>query len=167
MQILMDRYCPLVFTIVNNKLKTHFSKEDIEECVSDVFMEIFKGLDKLSLHNGSFKSLLALIAKRKSIDLYRKEFKHKTNTLEIDDNIKLYEDNLSFEDEVIQKDIKASLISTILSLGEPDSEILIRKYFFYQSSKEISSSLNIKVNTIDKKVSRALEKLKNILGGCI
>ena len=52
-------------------------------------------------------------------------------------------------------------------LSEPDKEIFIRKYYLGQSTKIISKILGIKENTIDKKVSRGLLKLKNILKGVL
>ncbi|WP_242878623.1 sigma factor-like helix-turn-helix DNA-binding protein [Clostridium beijerinckii] len=66
---------------------------------------------------------------------------------------------------ILLKESNSELISAIKSLGEPDSEIIIRKYYLHQSSKDISSDLGLKVNTIDKKVSRCMEKLKKLLGG--
>jgi RNA polymerase sigma-70 factor (ECF subfamily) len=56
------------------------------------------------------------------------------------------------------------IINEIKFLGEPDSEIFIRKYYFRQSTKYISKIMGIKENTIDKKVSRGLIKLKQTLG---
>jgi RNA polymerase sigma-70 factor (ECF subfamily) len=50
-------------------------------------------------------------------------------------------------------------------LGEPDREIIIRKYYFGQKSKEIAGVLNLRENTVDKKISRGLKKLKILLGG--
>ncbi len=57
------------------------------------------------------------------------------------------------------------LVDSILELGEPDSEIFIRKYFFEQRAKEIAKIVHLKEGTIHTKVSRGLAKLKNLLGG--
>ena len=70
-------------------------------------------------------------------------------------------------DSILKKESNSELIEAIKSLGEPDSEIIIRKYYLHQSSKDISKDIGIKVNTIDKKVSRCIQKLKKILGGNI
>ena len=64
----------------------------------------------------------------------------------------------------MDKETRAQLIETIKKLGEPDSEIFIRKYYLGESTKEISKVLKIKGNTIDKRVSRGLGKLKKLLG---
>jgi RNA polymerase sigma-70 factor, ECF subfamily len=52
-------------------------------------------------------------------------------------------------------------------MGEPDHEIFIRKFYLGQSSKEIAKATGIKENTIDKKVSRGLVRLRETLGGIL
>ncbi|RII35274.1 sigma-70 family RNA polymerase sigma factor [Clostridium chromiireducens] len=166
LKVMMDSYMALIYTIILNKLSGTYSKEDIEECVSDVFFQVFHYKNRIDLEKGSIKAFLAVVAKRKAIDMYRKN--KNNNHIPIED---LPEDLYSMVDDVanslLLKESKSVLINAIKSLGEPDSEIVIRKYYLYQSSKDISSDLGIKVNTIDKKVSRCIQKLKNVLGGIL
>jgi RNA polymerase sigma-70 factor (ECF subfamily) len=160
---LMDTYMGLVYSIVKNKLGLIFGKEDIEECVSTVFFEFFKQRDSIDLSKGSIKSFLAVIAKRRAVDLYREKCKAVNKTEYIDGN--------TFEcvKELCMMDIETKhvLIEGIKDLGSPDSEIFIRKYYFGQSTKMIADLLGIKVNTIDKKISRGLVKLREALGGVL
>lgn len=44
-------------------------------------------------------------------------------------------------------------------------EIIVRKYYLLESSKEIADRLQISVNAVDIRIHRALKKLKSILGG--
>jgi RNA polymerase sigma-70 factor (ECF subfamily) len=164
--MMMDNYMAFIYTIVFNKLSGMYSKEDIEECVSDVFFEVFHYKNRIDLEKGSIKAFLAVVAKRKAIDMYRKN--KNNNHIPIDD---VAQDLYSIGDDVLNsillEESNFQLINAIKSLGEPDSEIIIRKYYMYQSSKDISKDLGIKVNTIDKKVSRCMGKLKNVLGGIL
>jgi RNA polymerase sigma-70 factor (ECF subfamily) len=166
LKVMMDSYMALIYTIIFNKLSGTYSKEDIEECVSDVFFQVFHYKNRIDLEKGSIKAFLAVIAKRKAIDMYRKN--KNSNHIPIED---LPEDLYSIVDDaansLLLKESNSVLINAIKSLGEPDSEIVIRKYYLHQSSKDISSDLGIKVNTIDKKVSRCIQKLKNVLGGIL
>lgn len=163
-KVMMDNYMALAYTIIFNKLSGIYSKEDIEECVSDVFLEIFHHRCRIDLEKGSIKALLAVVAKRKAIDMYRKN--KNNNHIPIEDvSEDLYSSKNEVEDSIVSKENNSILIETIKSLGKPDSEIIIRKYYLHQSSKDISKDLGIKVNTIDKKVSRCMEKLKKLLGG--
>ena len=166
LKIMMDNYMALIYTIVFNKLSGIYSKEDIEECVSDVFFEAFHYRNRIDLEKGSIKAFLAIIAKRKAIDMYRK---NKNNShIPIDDiSQDLYSIVDDVADSILLKESNSVLINAIKSLGEPDSEIIIRKFYLYQSSKDISKDIGLKVNTIDKKVSRCMQKLKKVLGGIL
>lgn len=168
LEAMMENYMGLVYKIVHNQLSSVLSSEDIEECVSDVFLYVFNYKDNIDLQKGSIKALLAVIAKRKSIDLYRKHKK----TIDLKVPLESIEENTfeefdSVSDSVSNNERNKLLIDAIKSLGEPDSEIIIRKFFFRESSKDISKVLGIKANTIDKKSSRCMNKLKKILRGVL
>jgi len=166
LKMMSDNYMALIYTIIFNKLSGMYSKEDIEECVSDVFFEVFKYKNRIDLQKGSIKAFLAIIAKRKAIDMYRKN--KNNNHISIDDvsqDVYTIVDDVA--DSILLKESNLLLIDAIKSLGEPDSEIIIRKYYLYQSSKDISKNIGLKVNTIDKKVSRCMQKLKKVLGGIL
>lgn len=168
LHLMMDTYMGLVYTIVYNQLYSILPNEDIEECVSDVFFYVFNYKDKIDLDKGSIKSLLSVIAKRKAIDVYRKSKKSVDFQIPIGSlNENLFNDFDSVSDSVSTNERNKLLIEAITSLGEPDSEIIIRKYYFKESSKDISKVLGLKVNTIDKKSSRCINKLKNILRGIL
>ena len=166
---IMNLYIGLVYSIVSNKLSAICSKEDIEECVSDIFYEVYKHREAIDLEKGTIKAFIAVIAKRKAISTYRTLKNKNSKTVSLDDTI--YEvsisDNTSVEQTITEKEGKDKIIKGIKSLGEPDSEIFIRKYYFGQSTKLIANDLGIKENTIDKKVSRGHIKLRELLGGIL
>ena len=164
LKVMMKNYMALIYTIIFNKLSGMYSKEDIEECVSDVFFEVFRYKSRIDLQKGSIKAFLAVVAKRKAIDMYRKN--KNNNHIPIDDiSQSLYTAEDEVADSILLNESNLELIDAIKSLGEPDSEIIIRKYYLSQSSKDISKNIGLKVNTIDKKVSRCIQKLKKVLGG--
>ena len=166
LKMMMDNYMALIYTIIFNKLSGMYSKEDIEECVSDVFFEVFHYKNRIDLQKGSIKAFLAIIAKRKAIDMYRKnKNNHHIPIDDVSENLYTIVDDVA--DSILLKESNSVLIDAIKSLGEPDSEIIIRKYYLYQSSKDISKNIGLKVNTIDKKVSRCMQKLKKVLGGIV
>ena len=107
-----------------------------------------------------------MVAKRKAIDMYRKN--KNNNHIPIDEVSRdIYTAEDGVEHTILLKESNSELIDAIKSLGEPDSEIILRRYYLCQSSKDISKNIGLKVNTIDKKVSRGIQKLKKLLGGII
>jgi len=50
-------------------------------------------------------------------------------------------------------------------LGEPDHEILIRKFYLLQPSKVIAEKMGMSVSAVDTRTHRAIAKLRDMLGG--
>lgn len=165
MENLMNQYTGYVYTIVYGKLSSVCNRQDMEECVSDIFYEFYKVRNRIDLKKGSVKSYLAVLSKRKAIDIYRKR-KNDVGYVSIDAfDYDWLASDYSVEDKVGDSEASDILIDQIKALGDPDSQIVIRKYYFRQSTKIIAKALGMKENTVDKKVSRALTKLKHALGG--
>lgn len=167
LSLLMKNYTGYVFTIVHGRLSGSCKPEDIEECVSDVFYEAYQNRRMIDLTKGSVKAYLSVLAKRNAVDVYRK-LRHDRDLVPMDEGLM---ETLSSESDpcldAAKKDASDRLIKEIKALGEPDTQIMIRKYYFGQSSKEIAKALLLKANTVDKRVSRALAKLKETLGGVL
>ena len=60
---------------------------------------------------------------------------------------------------------RSELLKAIQALGEPDREILIRKYYFSQTSGQIAERLRMSVSNVDTRAHRAIKKLREKLGG--
>ena len=58
MKELMRQYMGYCYYIVRNKL-AEFPQEDIEECVSDVFVDAYRYREKIDLERGGFRVFLA------------------------------------------------------------------------------------------------------------
>lgn len=155
MEAVMGHYMGLCYTIVGSRL-SGFPQQDIEECVSDVFLEIYRRRERIDPGKGGFRAFLAIVANRKAIDRYNAAIKKGTLPLEEEPQEK--EKGLSFEE-------REALLQAIRTLGDPDEKILIWKYYFGYPTKEIARILELKENTVDQKVRRSLEKLRKTLQG--
>jgi len=160
LELAMKQYMGLCWSIVYNQLQGAGTKEDIEDCVSDAFVALYEAREKLDDQKGTVKSYLAVIAKRKAIDCYHRLVKKQTELS--DEILELHTKSDEETDRIIDR---ASLIEAIKALGEPDTQIILRKYFLGQSTREIAVSLHLKENTVDKKVQRGLVKLRGVLEG--
>ena len=157
---LFDEYCNYVYAIVSGKLKSCAVREDIEECVSDVFAEIFRLCEK-NIHEGDLRGLIGTIAKRKAIDYHRKL---STKTASVSDDIFANIPDISdIAADTEQKDINRIIYENIKKLGEPDASIIIQQYFYGRTAKEIGQSVSMKENTVHKRSIRARQKLKELL----
>ena len=55
------------------------------------------------------------------------------------------------------------LMNKINELGEPDSTIILQKYYYDRSSGEIAEMLSMKASAVRMRAARALEKLRKSL----
>ncbi len=60
-----------------------------------------------------------------------------------------------------------ALVASVLALGEPDSTILLCRYYFGMRTREIAKKVGMKENTVDQRLRRALAKLKNQTKGVL
>lgn len=149
-----DRYSAYVYKIVYTKLGDICTNEDIEEAVSDIFFKFYQSVQKDNREIHSLRGYLSLIAERHCIDVFRS----RTNDIE-----PISYDEISDTISSPDRQPDTELYDALKALGEPDTTIFIRKYFFGQKSSDIALEMNLKPNTVDKRISRGLIKLRKIL----
>lgn len=153
---IIDLYTPLVSTIIYNVSKGTMTKEDIEEVTSDVFVTLWKNSGKIIPEK--LKSYICCIAKTRAIN---KMATIRSNLVSIEDYD--LEDDFSISDETENKDIRDELRKVINEIKEPEHEILIRYYYYYQSTSKIAKVMGINVETIKYKLRKTREKIKSML----
>lgn len=155
---IMNRYTSYIAKIVTLIGNNNLSKEDIEEITADVFISIWKNADRIDIIGDSMKSYLAAIARNKAKTVL---------TSRKIDILPLYEDILSTEslvyDDITQKETSTLLINIVREMGDPDREIFIRRYFFFEKVKEIAEHLSMNQKTVETRLIRGREKLRSIL----
>lgn len=161
---IFDEYCNYVYIIAASKIKRCGTKEDIEECVSDVFAEIFRNPDILSGQVSNLKSYIGTIAKRRAIDTYRRLSVHKGKMLSIDDeNITEAASGENIEESAEIRERNSILLCKIKELGEPDSTIIIEQFYYNMKVSEIAKAISMTAASVQKRSIRAREKLKILL----
>ncbi|MBR0511333.1 MAG: sigma-70 family RNA polymerase sigma factor [Ruminococcus sp.] len=158
---LVREYGRYVYAIVYNKLRSCGTKEDIEECVSDVFADIFMKCEFDMSSDTDIKALVSTIAGRTAIDRFRSlsaRANHMTDTDE-DDMGELVSD-FSVDEHVDRSEMRRVLLDKIDELGEPDSTILIQKFYYNRNSKEIARSISMTDAAVRTRCSRAIGRLR-------
>ena len=159
-----DKYCNYVYAIVINILRNCGSREDIEDCVSDVFFKIYKQLDATTEFSGDLKSFIAAVARNTAIDAFRRLSLRNNRNVSIDDDTM---DELRSDERIEENAEKAErshiILGKIKELGEPDTTIIIQQYYYNRTAKEIAKSISMTASAVQKRSSRAKLKLKDLL----
>ena len=100
-------------------------------------------------------AFISVIAERQCLNIFRQK-RRQPESVPIDE----YEDVLADENGEYSG---SELAEALCRLGEPDTSIFVRKFFFGQSSEDIAKELGMKTNTVNQRISRGLKKLKKIL----
>lgn len=159
-EILMDKYLNYVFTIANNIIGDFLGAEDTEEVCMDVFISIWNNADKIDPKYKELRPYLAAITRNMARNKLKAEGKH---GLPLDEEIIIIDDN-KVEERIIHKEISQALNGFISNLDEPDREIIIRYYFYYEKVKDIAKVLDLNENTVKTKLSRSRKRLKDMIG---
>lgn len=162
---LVKEYGRYVYAIVYNKLRGCGTDEDIEECVSDVFADIFLKCELDISSENDIKYLISTIAKRKAIDSFRSlsaRSNHFAAASDEDDMQELVSD-FSVDEHVDRSELRRVLLNKIDELGEPDSTILIQKFYYNRNSSEIAKGLSMTAVAVRARCSRAISKLRTKL----
>jgi RNA polymerase sigma-70 factor (ECF subfamily) len=161
---LFDEYFNYVYTIVFNKLRSCAAKEDIEECVSDVFADIFTYFAGNSDKNESIKGFISTVAIRKAINMFHSLTSKNGRTVSLEDsdadNIR---DNTDIAHNAERAELRRTLLRLVDELGEPDSTIIIQKYYYGMNSKEIAETVSLEPVAVRVRCSRAIKRLKDKL----
>ena len=155
---LMNRYSSYIAKIVTLIGSKSLSVQDIEEISADVFVSIWQNAEKINILGDSMKSYLAAIARNKTKSALSSK---RLVTLPLLEDI-ISTDNL-VSDDVVVKETNALVNRTVAEMGEPDREIFIRRYFYFEKIREIAEHLSMNSKTVETKLLRGKEKLRTLL----
>ena len=140
-------YTPYLSTVLYHMAGNSLPKEDIEEIVADVFVVLWKNTGRIDLQKGTLRSYLAAVARNFALKRINRKTDHTfLEDIELSDGKNFMEEN--FHNNYVWE--------TVMSLGEPDSEIFVRRYKFDEKIKDISKA--------DQTFKRKKKTQKNVIG---
>lgn len=158
---LADKYEKLLIHIAKSILGSR--SRDIEECVNDTYLKIWNHIEQYDMEKASLKTYLKIILRNTAINKLRDLSRREKSELpdDISDIAKYYIDNSqNVEGKVFSKENIKQLSNIIGHLKEIDKELVIRKYFYLQSSKDIAKATKMTVTAVDSRLSRLRTKMK-------
>lgn len=159
--LLFQQYRSYAYAIIWEILSGTGTAQDAEECLSDVFLQVFRHFD--AIREESVKSYIGTVARNKAIDYSRKlnaSGKHLSSEQEALLRLPSDED---IAQDIEKTEYNRFLYDKIQQLGEPDSTILILKYFYDKQSKDIAKQVQLSPISVRVRLNRALKKLRRIL----
>ena len=131
---------------------------DIEECTADVFVALWRNAARLEATGTPVRAWLIVTARNTAINRYRALQRH--DTLPLTDELAATIADLPADPAGDAADELAVLVA---ALEPPDREIFLRKYYLMQSSREIAAALDLRVSTVNTRLSRGRDRLRRQL----
>ena len=156
MNRVIGKYSRLLWPIASAVLKNAGSEQDVEECVADVFIQLWQHPDHFNPQRGTLKSWLCIVARSRAQDRFRKL--SRCNTVSVDDVMLI--GRMGVHDYIVQEENKREVADALNQLSLIDREILIRRYYYEQKPREISLAMNLSVKEINNHLYRSKQKLR-------
>ncbi len=153
MKIILDKYTGLVYHIVKNRV---YNYSEVEDVTSEIFIELYEKWDKLDSDKGTIKCFIGTLATRRAIDWIRKQKD------EVPLEVEILSDEIDILNDLIEKEEKKTILELLNNLKEPDKTFVISRYFLKIPSAELAANYDMNPNTIDKRISRAIETLRDM-----
>ncbi|MCR4803081.1 MAG: sigma-70 family RNA polymerase sigma factor, partial [Lachnospiraceae bacterium] len=137
--------------------------EDIEDCVNDTYLKIWNHIHEFDLEKASFKTYLSVIVRNTSINRLRKisRMEGVSQKEELSELAADYVDQRQNVEAALEsKENMQALTKVIEGLKKKDKEMVLRRYYYMQSSKEIAFQMGMSVNAVDSKLSRLRKQMK-------
>jgi RNA polymerase sigma-70 factor (ECF subfamily) len=160
-EFLIEKYHKLLWLIAESTLKGIGGAEDIEECVSDVFVRLWRKPEAFDPDRGTIKTYISVMAKSAALNRYKtlaKIYKAEGGNPENSSG----EDAL---DKICREESIGELLDAIGSLRESDAEILIRRLYLGEKTSVIAKKLRMRTKDVENRLYQGKNKLKSILCG--
>lgn len=134
--------------------------EEMEECMDDVFLDVWEHIERFDAAKGSFRNWIISIARFHSIDYLRR---YSRTCMEED--VSNYESKLARNDRIdtLEQEISTETEKLLEGLKEEERQILLRYYAEEDDVDVLAKEYGVSSSTIYSKVSRAKKKVRKIM----
>ena len=156
---LQDKYyMNILYKICNTNLGNVCTRDEIQSiAMSTLWNCIIKYNDKMGV--AKFSSYLYTSAERNTRRLYKKKIKAMSNEVEL----QTYHCNVKQEEDRKVKQEVFEILESIKDLDLESYDILIKKFYYGMTNKEIGQSNGYGKEAARKKVKKALELCRDIV----
>ena len=156
--IYQSQYSRMAYTVG----KYLHSREDIEDAVQESMVRLIQVLDRIDTEDPTrLKNLCCVVARNVAINMARSKKKKLLPLEEVFDMAD--HSSTTPEERVVEKDIISKLISAIDTMSDIYRDVCRLKYINELKESEIARLLDLPPKTVNQRIFRGKQILKNIL----
>ena len=154
-----DKYGNYCYSISYNILA---NAEDCEECINDTYMKAWQSIPPDYPH--IFSAYLGKITRNLSLDKYRHKYAKKRGSTTVNIVFEELENCISETKSIVDEVELTELINNFLkTLSDDKCKIFVRRYWYFNSVKEIAEFYDISESRVKMTLSRTREKFRKYL----
>lgn len=158
LNIIIEKYSSYLYTVVNNIIGNYMSHEDIEEAVSDCFVNLWINSEKIN-EDKPLIPYLSAIARNTA----KNKFRNFSSNISLDE---ITQEPTAKDDipQLIENYETVSLIYDIIEQYKTiDKEVFIRYYFYGEKLEAITAKTGLTLSNCKTKLCRTRNKIKAYL----
>lgn len=155
LSFIIAEYTRPIFGLVATILRGIGTPQDIEECVSDVFVALWNRIDQYDEARGTFRTWLHIIAKYEALDLRRKLLRKSDDALAHEPSPF---DPVSHA--ILTREWQEEFVASIEHLDSKVREVVIRRFLLQMSIQDIAAELGLTRTQVDNRLSRGRKALR-------
>ncbi len=138
-------------------------EESVKECMNDVYLKLWTHGSEYDYEKALFKTYLKAITRNTALNYLRK-LKRLEELEGFDESDTIQSEYIDYTQNLEQKMIfqeEVQALSNILKeLKKKDKEMVIRRFYYLQSTRQIAAAMKMSENAVDSKLSRLRRKMK-------
>ncbi|MEO6993767.1 MAG: sigma-70 family RNA polymerase sigma factor [Lacunisphaera sp.] len=151
---LVQRYVHLVYSTAVRQVS---SPDFANEVSQQVFLELAASARRLR-PDTHLSSWLYVVTSRRAIDLVRREARRVINEAAV-----AAQNAIDHSEEVIWPALRPLLDDVMGELNDREREAVVRRFFENEGFRDIGAAMGVSEDTAQKRVSRALDRLRELL----
>lgn len=184
LEAIINRYSREIFYLIRLFLGSVGTTQDVEECVSDLFVSVWQDYEAFDASRGSFRTWLSMRAKYLALDRRRQLLRKHTATVTVsaleaelepndrpgDSISRLDRQRLqdswtedSLESLIERREQHELLRDALIKLPDLDRQLVYMRYFKLVSTDEMAAQTGLSKHAIDTRIWRARKQLKEAL----
>ncbi|MCD8105278.1 MAG: sigma-70 family RNA polymerase sigma factor [Lachnospiraceae bacterium] len=166
-ELIAERYEKLIryiaVTILGN------SETEVEECINDVYLKIWTHGAEFDWEKASFRTWMKAITRNTALNYLRKicrrrEMENVQGMEDTQEEDSLQAEYLDYtanpELGMIRKEEILALEHVLGELKKKERELILRRFYYLQSTRQIAEAMDMSENAVDSKISRLKRKIR-------
>ncbi|MEN6351181.1 MAG: sigma-70 family RNA polymerase sigma factor [Syntrophomonas sp.] len=155
-EYMISKYTRTIYCLAYGILSRSHSREDIEECVADVFLDAWIKIAEFDEEQANFRTWLLILTKYKALSYKRK--RPAVSFVDIE-NVQL-KDHIDLEKRVMLRRDQEQVMDIINSFPKTDRELFIRRFLWGEKINDLARSLNLSRTAVDNRLLRGRKAIK-------